>query len=43
MREGAINDGFDPSDTGNTRGLFLSEYDNYLYRTPEKSVYTPGQ
>lgn len=22
MREGAINDGFDPSDTGNTRGLF---------------------
>lgn len=33
MREGAINDGFDPSDTGNTRGLFLSEYDNYLYRT----------
>ena len=39
MREGAINDGFDPSDTGNTRGLFLSEYDNYLYRT-QKSPFT---
>ena len=39
MREGAINDGFDPSDTGNTRGIFLSEYDNYLYRT-QKSPFT---
>ena len=39
MREGTINDGFDPSDTGNTRGLFLSEYDNYLYRT-QKSPFT---
>ena len=39
MREGAINDGFDPSLTGNTRGIFLSEYDNYLYRT-QKSPFT---
>ncbi len=39
MREGLINDGFDPSNPGNSRNILLSEYDNYLYRT-QKSPFT---
>lgn len=39
MREGLINDGFDPTNAGNSRKIQLSEYDNYLYRT-QKSPFT---
>ena len=40
MREGAINDGFDPSDTGNTRGTFSCQNMTTIYIVLQKSPFT---